>query len=128
MSKKDLILDPASSGDSPEQVGLLKLLDDLQHLLESLAHPGLGNKPWSVQLRAGVEKALLQVQILRMTRAMRRPHQESLAAAQSILVHLRQASVLVSKSRSDELTSTSVRFALALAKRVLDSQKDLRKP
>jgi hypothetical protein len=116
------------AGAAPELLGEIKLLDDLQHLLESLAHPGLGNKPWAVQLRACVEKALVQVQVLRMTKSMGRPQEESLAAAQNILVHLRQASVLVAKSRSDELTSTSVRFALALAKRVQESQKDLRKP
>jgi hypothetical protein len=125
LPEKNLMLDAAPSGESPEQVGMLKSLDDLQFLLESLAHPGLGTKPWAVQLRASVEKALVQLQILRMTKAMDRPQLESLAAAESILVHLRQASVLVSKSRSDELTGTSVRFALALAKRVQAGQKAL---
>jgi hypothetical protein len=122
MAKQDLMLDPASSSESPEQVELLQLLDDLQRLLEALALSGLGTKPWAVQLRAGIEKTLLQVQILRMTMLMGRPKQESLAAAQSVLVHLRQASALASKSRSGELTITSVRFALALAKRVQVSQ------
>jgi hypothetical protein len=117
-----------SSGEAPELLSQYKLLNDLQLLLESLSHPGLGAKPWAVQLRAGVGRALVQLQVLRMTKSMGRPQEESLAAAQNILVHLRQASVLVAKSRSDELTSTSVRFALALAKRVQESQKDLRKP
>jgi hypothetical protein len=125
MPKKDLISDPASSGDPPDQIAPLKVLDDLQHLLESLTHPGLGNKPWAVQLRAGIQQALVQVQILRMTRSMGRPQQEALAAAQTIHVCLRQASVLVAKSRSDELTRTSIRFALALAKRVQEYQKTL---
>ncbi len=118
--------DPASSGKSPEPVGQDKLLDDLQLLLESLSHPGLGSKPWAVQLRAGVQQALVQVQILRMTRSMGRPMEESLVATQSILVHLRQASALVAKTRSDELTRTSGMFAMAIAKRLQESLKALK--
>jgi hypothetical protein len=41
---------------------------------------------------------------------------------------MRHASVLIAKSRSDELTRTSVRFALALAKRLQESQKALSTP
>jgi len=116
------------SGDSLQPVGQSKLLDDLQLLLDSLTHPGLGAKPWAVQLRSGVQQALVQVQILRMSKSMGRPQEEALAAAQVIHVCMRHASVLIAKSRSDELTRTSVRFALALAKRLQESQKALSTP
>jgi len=115
---------PAIASDHP-QSDQGKCLDDLQDLLHSLTHPGLGNKPWAVQLRAGVREALVQVQIIRMANHLGRPPNEALVAAQDLLVPIRQAKVLASKSRCDNLTKVSLKFALLLGERLVRHQKAL---
>jgi len=97
-------------------------LDDLLRLLQE----GLPSaKPWQRQLRAHLASAQQATQVLRMTIAMERVHQEILAAGQSLAGACRQLAAAVNGGRADGTTKSALRLVADLGQNVQGSLAEL---
>lgn len=115
-----------SSAREPEAglTGIAKAITDLDDLVR-LTLGGLSRaKPWQRKLADALADVDRLMQVLRMTISMARNDSEILAAADDLAASCRRAVGVVTGSRADLVTLTSLRLATDLAERI---QAELRR-
>lgn len=108
-----------SSALEPEAglAGIAKAITDLDDLVR-LTLGGLSRaKPWQRKLADALADVDCVMQVLRMTISMERNDSEILAAADALAASCRRAVGVVTGSRADLVTLTSLRLATDLAER-----------
>lgn len=96
----------------------MKVVGDLDDLVQALRKSLPRSTAWQRQLHVHLDEMDRTIQVLRLTIALQRAGQEVEAAVQAVAKPVRAANAYVAMGRADMATKAAVRLAFEMARRL----------